>query len=304
MDATTVEATYKTREVEGIADIYFYRKVGFWLAQRFAERNIGPAAVTLLGGVFGLAAGHLYFYPFLAVNLAGLVVHMIANALDNADGQLARLTNQQSHSGRILDSVVDHIVWFGIYVHLTLRHVVGGGSSWVWLLAFLAIISHGAQAAAADYCRSAYLYFVRGRARADFDSAAVLQQKFGAMPWSGHVMEKLMLFFYMRGIYQQEKMMSHLARLHEACERAFPREIPNWLQSRYDSLARGVVRSGGWLMSNTRMVALFFLFLMGWPTGFFWLEITLFNVVLAYVLVRQREVSETALELVQHPPPA
>lgn len=304
MDATTVEATYKTREVEGFADIYFYRKVGFWLARQFAARNMRPATVTLIGGIFGLAAGHLYFYPLVAINLIGLAFHMIANALDNADGQLARLTNQQSHSGRILDSVVDHVVWFGVYVHLALRVVVGGGSQWVWILALVAVISHGAQAAAADYCRSAYLYFVRGKSRTNIDLADDLQKKFRAMPWSGHFLEKIMWIFYVRGIYQQEKLMPDVARLHRASERAFPEEIPAWLQSRYDMVGRRVIKWCGWMMSNTRMFVLFLVFLVANPTWFFWIEITLFNAVLGYVLIQQREISESVRELIEHPPPA
>ena len=304
MDATTVEATYKTREVEGIADIYFYRKVGFWLAQRFARRNISPAAVTFLGGIFGLAAGHLYFYPFLAINLAGLGLHMVSNALDNADGQLARLTNKQSHRGRILDSVVDHVVWFGIYLHLALRHIAGGGSSWVWLLAAAAGISHGAQSAAADYCRNAYLYFRKGRSKTNFDSAGLLREKFRAMPWAGRGLEKAMLFFYMRGISQQEKLMPDLKKLHDLCERSFPEEIPSWLRSRYDTMARPIVRWCGWMMSNTRMLLLFFLFIIFRPTWFFWFEITIFNALLWYVCVRQRNTSDSIGDLVEHPPPA
>jgi phosphatidylglycerophosphate synthase len=304
MDATTVEATYKTREVEGFADVYFYRKIGFWLAQRFAERGIRPVTVTLLGGVFGIAAGHLYFYPLLAINLLGIGFHVLANALDNADGQLARLTNQQSHSGRILDSVVDHVVWFGVYLHLALRHVAGGGSSWIWLLALAAAMSHGAQAAAADYCRSAYLYFVKGRSKTNFDSASSLQKVFRAMPWRGRILEKILLVIYSRATRQQEKLLPDLARLHERIERDFPEEIPARLQSRYRTTAQPVMKWCGWLMTNARMFVLFFLFLMAEPTWFFWIELTVFNALLVYVIFQQREISESVLELIEHPPSA
>jgi phosphatidylglycerophosphate synthase len=303
MDATTVEATYKTREVEGFADVYFYRKIGFWLAQRFAERGIRPATVTLLGGVFGIVAGHLYFYPFVAVNLLGIAFHIVANAFDNADGQLARLTNQQSHSGRILDSVVDHVVWFGVYVHLALRHVAGGGSSWIWLLALAAAMSHGAQAAAADYCRSAYLYFVKARSKTNFDSAIALQKIYRETPWRGHFLEKILLVIYTRATRQQEKLLPHLARLHEKVEGDFPEEIPAWLQSRYRTTARPVMKWCGWLMTNARMFVLFFLFVMAKPTWFFWIELTVFNALLLYVTFQQREISESVLESIEHPPP-
>ena len=56
-----VEATYKAREVEGVFDLYFYRPIGFWLAQFFARLKMTPAGVSLLAGIFGVVAGHLYY---------------------------------------------------------------------------------------------------------------------------------------------------------------------------------------------------------------------------------------------------
>src|SRR2546423_13643886 len=98
-----VEATYKAREVEGAFDLYFYRPIGFLLAEFFARLKMTPAAVSLLAGVCGVIAGHLYFYRDLRINIVGMVLHVCSNALDNADGQLARLTRRQSREGRIVD---------------------------------------------------------------------------------------------------------------------------------------------------------------------------------------------------------
>ena len=54
-----VEGTYKNRDVEGLLDIYFYRRVGFALARVFARLGLAPTGVTLLSLISGLAAGHL-----------------------------------------------------------------------------------------------------------------------------------------------------------------------------------------------------------------------------------------------------
>jgi len=89
-----IAATYKAREVEGLIDLCFYRPIGFRLAEFFARLKMAPAAVTLLGGVCGVIAGHLYYYRDLRINIMGMVLHVCANALDNADGQLARLTQR------------------------------------------------------------------------------------------------------------------------------------------------------------------------------------------------------------------
>ncbi len=90
-----IEGTYKNRDVEGLLDIYFYRRVGFALARLFAWLGMTPTGVTLLSGISGLAAGHLYYYRDLRLNLLGMGLHIVSNAFDNADGQLARLTNRR-----------------------------------------------------------------------------------------------------------------------------------------------------------------------------------------------------------------
>src|SRR2546429_9564640 len=109
-------ANYKAREVEGILDLYFYRKIGFWLAQFFARVNVTPAGVSLFGALWGVIAGHLYFYRNLSTNIIGMALHVFANALENADRQLARLTQRESRQGRAIVSVADHVIFLIIYL--------------------------------------------------------------------------------------------------------------------------------------------------------------------------------------------
>src|SRR4030095_8792119 len=140
--APKIESTFKARDVEGVFDLYFYRPIGFWLAQFFARLKMTPAGAGSLSGAFGVMAGHLYYYRDVGVNVAGMVLHVCANALDNADGQLARLTHQESRKGRIIDSVADHLGFASVYIHLTLRCAFAGASPAIWLLALAAAISH------------------------------------------------------------------------------------------------------------------------------------------------------------------
>src|SRR5258705_8819970 len=180
---SAVEATYKGREVEGVLDLYFYRPIGFRLAQFFRKMEVTPARVTLLAALFGIIAGHLFYYRDLRTNVVGMVLLVCANALDNADGQLARLTHRESREGRIIDSVADHTVSVSIYVHLTLRYLVEGASPAVCLLALAAGISHALQGAAADYYRTAYLYFATNRSPMELDSSSVLRSNFRELSW-------------------------------------------------------------------------------------------------------------------------
>jgi len=59
---STIEATYKSRELEGWIDIHFYRKIGFSLATFFEKLRMTPTAVSFLGCIAGVVAGHLYYY--------------------------------------------------------------------------------------------------------------------------------------------------------------------------------------------------------------------------------------------------
>src|SRR5437763_3797150 len=86
-----IAATYKAREVEGALDVYFYRPLGFRLAEFFAHLKVTPAGVSLLAGICGVIAGNLYFYRYFGINIAGIILHVFANALDNEEGTLARL---------------------------------------------------------------------------------------------------------------------------------------------------------------------------------------------------------------------
>ena len=294
----TTETTYKTREVEGVLDLYFYRRIGYWLAQVFARLKVTPAGVSLLGALCGVMAGHLYFYRNLGINVAGMALHVCANALDNADGQLARLTGTGSRKGRIIDSLADHLVFVSIYVHLALRYLVEGASPSVCLLAIAAAISHALQGAAADYFRTSYLYFVKkGESFVDLDSSAALRSDYEGLSWPDQPWHKLLLALYWNFTRQQEMLSPHLKRLREISIRLFPQEIPEWFRARYQRFARPMFKLWGLLMTNTRMLILFILLFIGQPVWYFWIEVTVFNVLLVYLIYRQESMAQSLLEL-------
>ena len=295
--STTPEATYKTREVEGILDLYFYRKIGFWLAQFFARLNVTPAGVSLFGALCGVIAGHLYFYRNLGTNIIGMALHVFANALDNADGQLARLTRKESREGRVIDSLADHLIFLSIYLHLALRCSIEGASPLVWLLAVTAGISHGLQGAAADYYRTTYLYFVKGGLPVDLDSSMILRSSYRKLRWRDQPWPKFLLALYLNFTRQQEMLAPHLKRLREISIRSFPHQIPEWFNARYQRSARPMFKLWGLLMTNTRMLILFALLLIGHPVWYFWTEVTVLNLLLAWLIYRQEEMSQSLLEL-------
>jgi phosphatidylserine synthase len=296
-----IESTLKAREVEGVLDLYFYRPLGFRLAEFFVHLKVTPAGVSLLAGLCGVMAGHLYFYRSLAVNIAGMVLHVCANALDNADGQLARLTHQESRKGRIIDSVADHLGFASVYIHLTLRCAFAGASPAIWLLALAAAISHALQGAAADYYRNAFLYFTGG-ARTEMDSSSALRSDYRKLSWRHRAWDKILIALYLNFTLQQEMLAPRLKQLSETANTAFQGRIPSWLEKRYRNIACQTLAWWRLLMTNTRMLVLFLVLFLGQPVYYFWFELIPLNVLFVYLIARQEKMAESLERLVvTHP---
>jgi phosphatidylserine synthase len=297
--SSRLAATYKAREVEGVLDLYFYRPIGLRLAEFFEQLKMTPTAVTLVGGICGVVAGHLYYYRDLRINIVGMVLHVCANALDNADGQLARLTQRESRKGRVIDSVADHLVFASIYVHLTLRCFLEDPSPAIWLLALAAGISHALQGAAADYYRTTYLYFAGTGARTGLDSASGVRSEYQTSSWHHRPWDKLLLTLYLNFTRQQEMLAPHLKKLRDVAADLFQGQIPAWLRARYRNLAGPMLKWWGLLMTNTRMLVLFALLFIGQPIYFFWFELIPLNLLFVYLIFREETMAESMQEVAQ-----
>lgn len=113
------------------------RSFGKFLANLLKNTRFTPIHVTLLFGISGLLAiacilNGNYF-------LAGFFI-VLKSGIDAADGELARLKNTPSYSGRYLDSVFDIILNFLFF--LTICYV-SKGSIGLALLAFFGIQLQG-----------------------------------------------------------------------------------------------------------------------------------------------------------------
>jgi len=153
------------------------------------------------------------------------------------------------------------------------------------------------QGAAADYYRTSYLYFVKGKSVVDLDSSAALRSDYQELSWRDQTWHKLLLALYLNFTRQQEMLAPRLKRLREISIRSFPHGIPEWFDTRYQRSARPMFKLWGLLMTNTRMLILFALLFIGQPIWYFWTEVTVLNLLLAWLIYRQEEMSQSLLEL-------
>ncbi|MGH7497488.1 MAG: CDP-alcohol phosphatidyltransferase family protein, partial [Gemmatimonadales bacterium] len=119
----------KGQVVEEWADVHFFRPLGFGIARRLAATRATPDQVTAVSLILGLAAGHLMYYSSASINTVGILLFVVSDIFDSADGQLARLRGTSTRFGRILDGVSDNLRFVNLYLHLLARLAHAG---WGW----------------------------------------------------------------------------------------------------------------------------------------------------------------------------
>jgi archaetidylinositol phosphate synthase len=113
---------------------WIFRPLAHPLVLGLARLRVPPPLVVVSAGAAGVAAAVELGRGSLLV--AALLVQL-KTLLDNADGQLARLTNRTSAFGRYLDSEIDLLVNAALFVGLAWT----SGQAALSLAAFLALTS-------------------------------------------------------------------------------------------------------------------------------------------------------------------
>lgn len=217
-------ASYKSVDTEEWLDIHFTRPIGLAFALLWKRVGVTPNMVTIMSFFLGAGAGWMFYHTDLVSNICGVVLLMFANFCDSTDGQLARLTNQKSLIGRMLDGVASDVWFFCCYLGITLRLqnelIPGTDIRWgigIWLLCALAgLFAHATQCRLSDYYRQIHLYFLLGKEGSELDSSesqAVLRDEYKKeKKWLPY------LFFYNYTNYckAQEKATPNFQRLHKA----------------------------------------------------------------------------------------
>lgn len=113
------------------------RSSAVWIATQLKNTSFTPIHVTCLFGICGLIAVYCIYtekYFFAGIFL------VLKSILDAADGELSRIKNTPSHSGRYLDSIFDIILNF-LFVW-TIYNVIDIHFIWA-IFAFISIQIQG-----------------------------------------------------------------------------------------------------------------------------------------------------------------
>jgi phosphatidylglycerophosphate synthase len=267
--------------VEEWADRHFFRPVGWRIATALEPTRISADAVTFASLVLGVLAGHLFWYRNAWVNAAGVLLFIMSDVLDSADGQLARLRGTSTRMGRLLDGLADTGRFVSLYGHLGAR-LYAGGYGWSGaILALAALLSHSYQAAAADFIRQAYLYFAVGSG-SELD---IPERSPG--PESASLWSRISAWIYGDYVRRQAWLFPRTIAL----ARAFAgRDVPGSLRRSWAERQRWVVSGCAWIAQNIRFLLLALTAVPHWPAAYCWIVVGPLNVVLIFlILAHERE---------------
>lgn len=198
-----MEDTLKSQDTEELIDILFYRPLGFRCAVLASKLHITPNMITVFSIFIGVAAGFLFYPADLTTNVIGMLLLVFANLLDSTDGQLARLTNNHTRLGRILDGLAGDLWFICIYLVCVFRLLHQGCSPWIWLLASAAGICHIFHAAMADYYRNIHLFILKSSTGSEQDNSEAMTQELRKISFREKPFEKICMWFYRNYTAQQ-----------------------------------------------------------------------------------------------------
>lgn len=296
----TLRASLKSNDTEEWIDLWFTRPVGLLVALACRRLGIRPNAVTIFSIFLGAASGFMFSYPDVGHNIAGVLLLMSANFLDSADGQLARLTNHKTLTGRILDGFSGDVWFFAIYFGICCRlmgvQIPGADISWgiwIWVLAFIAgVMCHSPQASLADYYRQIYLFFLKGKQGSELDTYAEQRRIYDSIPKKGHWLEKAFYFNYSNYCRSQERRTRCFQKMMAAINEKYGDAslVPDVLRNEFLAKTKPLLKYTNILTFNIRAISLYVTCLLGCPWVHFIIEITVMNFIYVYMQKRHEKI--------------
>ncbi|MDD5673458.1 MAG: CDP-alcohol phosphatidyltransferase family protein [Chitinivibrionales bacterium] len=148
---------------EELVDLAVYRPLAFVFVKLLLPLPVTPNQITMLAMIAGITGGILLAAGGRLDFAVGALMYGLANVLDCCDGMIARLKNNGTKTGRIIDGAVDYITSAAAYIGLAigLSKAVEHGNLHLpvnpWLLVLAAAISTALHAIFSDACRNSFL---------------------------------------------------------------------------------------------------------------------------------------------------
>lgn len=301
----SIESTYKSKDTEEWLDIWFTRPIGYVLAKCFDAFGFHPNVVTIISIILGMFAGYCWWHTTMDWTVLGIIMLMLANFLDSADGQLARMTGKKTLWGRLLDGLAGDLWFITISFFLSLRlydepiPFVGGATwgIWVFVLFFgTGFIFHARQAGLSDYYRNIYLLFHGDHSELN-DSRELASQQ-ASTPWKKRWFWKIWLFFYQNYTRGQERMTPCFQKFYANVRGKYGNQVPLELGQEFCNRTYRLLKWTNILTFNTRAITLYIILIIGEPWLYPIFELTVMNVIWLYMRAAHEKVCREMTDLI------
>jgi len=291
----SLESTLKSSDTEEFIDIHFYRPIGYKLALFLQERNITPNSVTITGLFIGVLSGVCFYFENVLITLIGMCLLVLANTLDSTDGQLARMTQNYSPLGRILDGISGDFWFISIYAALCLRLTPTFGFSF-WIIAAIAGYFHSKQASMADYYRNIHLLFLKGKNGSELENSRELKERYKALAWKENLPAKIIAFFYYKYTCSQESWSPAFQKMYGMLRKEYGENIPEKFSEDFRKQSLPLMKWTNILTFNTRVFVLFVSLLFKHPWLYFVFELTVLNIIMIYMIGKHEKMCKRFIE--------
>ena len=291
----SLKASLKSSDTEEWWDIHFNRPIGFFWAKVAIPLHITPNMITIASIFIGSAGSLMFYYNDLKLNIIGMLLLILANTFDSADGQLARLTGNKTRLGRILDGLAGDIWFFIIYLVLVLRLInIDSMNPWlVWIVAVVAGASHILAASMADYYRNVQLYFAKGEKGSEHDHSEKIDEDYKNTKFFEKPFTKISLFFYRNYTKTQEILSPKLQAFSKTFKGLYPNQAPKEICEEIRQKNLKYMPLTNILQFNTRVAFLFLSIFLNKVWLYFVFDIVVMNAILIYLIYSEEKLFES-----------
>jgi len=142
--------------------LYILRPIAFIFVKLLYPTSITPNQVSLMTVIVGIMSGYFFSRGDVVSFVIAGSLYFLSLVLDCVDGMIARLKNNETPVGRIIDGLSDYIVGILVYIGMG----IGFGKGLIdikylpfnyWWFIVIAAISHIFHAISVDYYRTEFM---------------------------------------------------------------------------------------------------------------------------------------------------
>lgn len=275
----------KRVEVEELVDRFFYRPVAFLVVKLVYNTRITPDHLTLTAMIMGLTGAVFYAFGTPATSNIGALFLIAFVVFDCSDGQLARLKNNGTPLGRLLDGIADYIVVTSAYVAIAIGYAFKDNAApSMFLLLLLSGASIIVQESLVDFYRMRFLHIVMKRKSTLDEGVGEYQKEYLKYKGlKGKWIERNIILLYLFYSKIQGNLASKKQNLPEV----------NISPDEYFRKNRVIIRFWIFIGPSAARTALIITSLLNSFDIYFWITIAVFNLMAGVLWIIQHQIDKS-----------